>query len=602
MRQIKNIFILFLTLRALAVSAGDAQDLLQNASNRVHQSLDGTWQIIVDPMETGYYNHGWKPKKNGYFMDEKPKSVSDRVEYDFDTSDELYVPGDWNMQADRLYYYEGTVWYRRKFLITKESEKKYHLYFGAVNYRSIVYLNGELVGEHIGGFTSFNFDVTDLLQEGQNTLIVKVDNTRDKDGVPTINTDWWNYGGITRSVLLVETPQVFVQDYSIQLSKNNTVEGWVKLNNNNAGKVEIAIEGIGKQVVQVKAGKASFEFDKSPKHWSLDDPYLYQVTLSCNGENIKDEIGFKSIAVQGQDIMLNGESVFLKGISIHEEAPFGTGRVTTREQCKILLDWAKELGCNYIRLAHYPHSETMVRMAEKMGFLIWSEIPVYWTINYDNPSTYSNAENQLVEMITRDKNRVGIGLWSVANETPVIDSRNEFLNKLIKKTRDLDPTRLICAALNTQKSKNGKNLIDDPLGEYVDVIGINSYCGWYGGTPESCSSWEWATKFKKPMIMSEVGAGALQGYHGEENVRWTEEYQSAVFHSNIEMLKNIDFLRGVSPWILMDFRSPRRSLKNIQNDFNRKGLISEQGLKKESFFILQNYYNSLPNQMKNTAK
>ncbi|UXX77697.1 beta galactosidase jelly roll domain-containing protein [Reichenbachiella carrageenanivorans] len=597
MRLKKKTVALLISVLMLAVRMGEAQGLLQNVSSRVHQSLDGTWQIIVDPMETGYYNHSWKPKKNGYFIDEKPKTVSDRVEYDFDTSDELYVPSDWNTQNDKLYYYEGTVWYRKKFITKKEDKKKYHLYFGAINYRSIVYLNGERVGEHVGGFTSFNFDVTDLLKAGQNTVVVKVDNTRDKDGVPTINTDWWNYGGITRSVLLVETPQIFLEDYSVSLSKDKTIEGWVKLNDSSAGKVEISIEGIGKQQVKVKDGKASFKFDKAPKLWSFADPYLYPVTLSFNGETIQDEIGFKYIDVKGKDILLNGESVFLKGISIHEEAPISTGRVTTAEECQILLDWAQELGCNFIRLAHYPHSETMVRMAEKRGFLIWSEIPVYWTINYENESTYQNAENQLAEMIDRDKNRVGIGLWSVANETPVIDARNQFLNKLIKKTREMDPTRLICAALDTHITKNGKKTIDDPLGEYVDVIGINSYCGWYGGTPESCEAWEWASQFEKPMIMSEVGAGALQGLHGEQNERWTEEYQSAVYRYNIEMLKNIDFLRGVSPWILMDFRSPRRPLKRVQNDFNRKGLISEQGIKKEAFFILQDYYNSQPIQL-----
>ncbi|WP_421896734.1 glycoside hydrolase family 2 protein [Marinoscillum sp.] len=593
---------LLLGVMILAVNFGKAQSLLQNVSGRVNQSLDGTWQIIVDPMETGYYNIAREPKKNGYFTDEKPESVSDRVEYDFDSSDQLNVPGDWNTQDEKLYYYEGSVWYRRKFLTKKDNDKKYHLYFAAINYRAIVYLNGQQVGEHVGGFTSFNFDVTDVLKDGQNTVIVKVDDTRDKDGVPTVSTDWWNYGGITRSVLLVETPQVFLEDYAVFLGRDKTIEGWVKLNGGNSGNVEISIAGIGTRQLKVKDGLANFKFNHSPRLWSTTDPYLYPVTLSCNGETIKDEIGFKHIEVSGRDILLNGQSVFLKGISIHEEAPFRTGRVTTSEQCRILLDWAKELGCNFIRLAHYPHSETMVRMAERMGFLIWSEIPVYWTVNYDNPQTYANAATQLKEMINRDKNRVGIGLWSVANETPVIDARNEFLNRLIQEARKTDPSRLICAALNTQVTKNGVKTIDDPLGEYVDIIGVNSYCGWYGGKPESCESWQWASRFEKPMIMSEVGAGALQGFHGEKEERWTEEYQSEVYRNNIEMLKKIDFLRGVSPWILMDFRSPRRPLPRIQNDFNRKGIISEQGIKKEAFYILQDYYRTQPAQVNKASQ
>lgn len=233
----------------------------------------------------------------------------------------------------------------------------------------------------------------------------------------------------------------------------------------------------------------------------------------------------------------------------------------------------------------------MVKEAEKMGFLIWSEIPVYWTVLFDNPDTYKNAENQLTEMISRDKNRAAIVLWSVANETPESTSRNNFLSSLTKRVKALDSTRLITAALDTQKG-NGKNerLIEDPLGEFVDVIGINSYCGWYGGSPESCADWEWANHYDKPMIMSEVGAGALQGLHGDVNERWTEEYQDAVYKYNIEMMKNIDFLAGVSPWILMDFKSHRRHLRRIQNDFNRKGLISEKGIPKKAFYTLQKFY------------
>ena len=208
-------------------------------------------------------------------------------------------------------------------------------------------------------------------------------------------------------------------------------------------------------------------------------------------DQIEYKIGFRTIETKGSDILLNGEKVFLKGISIHEEAPFKTGRVTTVEECRILLNWAKELGCNFIRLAHYPHSETMVREAEKMGLMVWSEIPVYWTILYDDLNTYQNAENQLTEMIVRDKNRAAILLWSIANETPVSDSRNAFLGNLAKKARALDNSRLITAALDTQSGGQGERIIDDPLGEVVDVIGVNNYCGWYSGEPSSCAGIQW---------------------------------------------------------------------------------------------------------------
>ena len=570
--------------------------ILQNIQSRDKVSLNGLWQVIIDPLENGYYNHRWLPREEGFFTNKKMKKPSDLVEYNFDTDYQLTVPGDWNSQMEKLYYYEGTVWYKRSFDYDIDATKTTFLYFEAVNYEAQVYLNGEKIGSHIGGFTPFQFDVTGKLKAKDNFLIVKVDNKRKREAIPTINTDWWNYGGITRSVHIISTPKNHIQDYSIQLSKTShkSIEGWVKLSNTKSNSnVTINIKELHLNVnVKANNGVAYFKTKAKPNLWSPSNPKLYTVNISTKEDQITDHIGFRSIETQGSKILLNGKPIFLKGISIHEEAPFNSGRVTTKEECLVLLNWAKELGCNFIRLAHYPHSETMVKEAEKMGFLIWSEIPVYWTVLFDNPDTYKNAENQLTEMISRDKNRAGIILWSVANETPESLSRNVFLSNLTQKVKALDSTRLITAALDTQKG-NGKNerLIEDPLGKYVDVIGINSYCGWYGGSPESCADWKWANHYDKPMIMSEVGAGALQGLHGKENERWTEEYQDAVYRNNIEMMKNIDFLAGTSPWILMDFKSHRRHLRRIQNDFNRKGLVSEKGLPKKAFYTLQKFYN-----------
>ncbi len=599
MKFIQQITTMGLILFALK---GFAQDtdvrLIQNPEARNRTTLNGLWQIIVDPLENGYYNHRYQPKDNGYFQNTKMVSPSDLIEYDFDTDMELMVPGDWNTQMDKLYYYEGTVWYKRSFDFDSREDQLTYLYFGAVNYEAKVYLNGEYLGSHLGGYTPFQFEVTGLLKKKDNFLVVKVDNKRKREAVPTVNTDWWNYGGITRSVQLITVPEQHIMDYEVRLSKENrnTIEGWVALSGANTNeKVTISIPELKKSVtVEVdEKGIAGYNFAAKPQLWNPDNPKLYQIRISSATDQIEDKIGFRTIETKGSDILLNGEKVFLKGISIHEEAPFKTGRVTTVEECRILLNWAKELGCNFIRLAHYPHSETMVREAEKMGLMVWSEIPVYWTILYDDLNTYQNAENQLTEMIVRDKNRAAILLWSIANETPVSDSRNAFLGNLAKKARALDNSRLITAALDTQSGGQGEKIIDDPLGEVVDVIGVNNYCGWYSGEPSSCAGIQWRTEYDKPMIMSEVGGGALQGYHGEANERWTEEYQDDVYRNNIEMMRNIDFLSGTSPWILMDFRSPRRHLKKIQKDFNRKGLISDQGEKKKAFYTLQDYYKKI---------
>ncbi len=596
MKLIRNFLIAVVTSLSTTLTAQETgfSNLLQNIDSREKTSLNGMWDIIVDPLENGYYNHRLLPKDDGYFSNAKMQSPSDLIEYDFETSLQLMVPGDWNTQMDKLYYYEGTIWYKKDFNYTADNDKLTYLYFEAVNYEAIVYLNGERIGSHVGGYTPFQFDITDKLREGDNFVVVKVDNKRKRENVPTVNQDWWNYGGITRSVHLITTPKSHIADYSIQLPKGTTktIEGWVSVNNGKDGDaVSVSIPELKKTVNSVlKNGMAKFSIKAKPTLWEPTNPKTYEVILKTSTDEITDNIGFRTIATKGSKILLNGKEIFLKGISIHEEAPFKTGRVASKEECKILLQWAKELGCNFIRLAHYPHSEAMVREAEKMGFMVWSEIPVYWTIQFENKDTYANAKNQLTEMISRDKNRAAVVLWSMANETPEGEARLAFIGDLAEQARKLDNTRLITAALDTQGYGDDGNLIEDPLGKVVDVIGINNYCGWYVGAVETCSKLKWASAYNKPMIMSEVGGGALFGLHGKTNERWTEEYQAEVYRTNIEMMRNIDFMAGLSPWILMDFRSSRRPLRRIQDDFNRKGLISEQGMKKQAFYILRDYY------------
>ena len=207
--------------------------------------------------------------------------------------------------------------------------------------------------------------------------------------------------------------------------------------------------------------------------------------------------------------------IFLRGVCIHEEAPFRGGRAYSREDAQTLLGWARELGANFVRLAHYPHNEFMIREADRMGIMVWSEIPVYWTILWENPATLENARNQLSEMIARDKNRAAVVIWSVANETPLSDARLSFLRNLISHARSLDSTRLISAAMERHYIDATTQMIDDPLGEYLDVLGCNEYVGWYDGLPDKADRLEWKSKYQKPLIMSEFGGDARYGHHGD---------------------------------------------------------------------------------------
>src|SRR5215216_1300374 len=224
---------LLILLVFLLVPSVQAQQigLIANTAARKTVSLNGQWQTIVDPYESGYYNYRYQPSDNGYFKNAKPKSKSDLIEYDFDKSATLRVPGDWNTQSDQLFFYEGTVWYKKSFDYHRQPDKRVFVYFGAANYFADVYLNGEKLGQHEGGFTPFNFEITNLVRDTGNFLIVKVDNKRRRDAVPTLMTDWWNYGGLTRQVKLIETAQTFVNDYMVQLQpgSRNRVTGWVKL-------------------------------------------------------------------------------------------------------------------------------------------------------------------------------------------------------------------------------------------------------------------------------------------------------------------------------------------------------------------------------------
>ncbi len=600
-----------LVILFLSMVAHGFEPLIQNISGRQTTSLNGIWNYIVDPYENGFYNYRYIPfdsagdpsKSGGYFANRKPTHAADRVEYDFDLSERIKVPGDWNSQKEKLFYYEGTIWYKKSFDYSRLKDgNRIFIHFGAVNYQADVYLNGHKLGVHKGGFTPFNFEITDLLKESDNFLVVKVDNTRKKDEVPTVNTDWWNFGGLTRDVQVIEVPGTFVQDYFIQLAKNSQrkITGYVQLNGAEKANqnVELIIPGlkIRKKLKTDDQGRVDIDISsRRIKHWSPENPLLYDVTLKTTSDKITDRIGFRSISTRGQDIFLNGKSIFLKGICIHEENPIRGGRAYSMEDSKLLLGWAKELGCNYVRLAHYPHNDNMVKLADEMGIMVWEENPVYWTISWENESTYQTAQQQLREVISRDKNRASVIIWSMANETPVSQPRMDFLIGLREFALSMDDTRLISAALEMQGEGPGglTRKISDPFAEYVDVLAFNQYIGWYDGLPEKCEQINWAIEQDKPVIVSEFGGGALQGHHGDSLTIWTEEFQEYLYRESVEMLVRIPQLRGTTPWILSDFHSPRRVLPGIQDGWNRKGLIGETGTKKKAFYVMQDFYKDI---------
>ena len=604
MRFKRTIIVAIVGLLMPTMAVAETLPVIQNVNAYESLSLNGEWNYIVDVQEEGYYDYRMKPTPWGFFRNAKPQKPEDLIEYDFDKSPTMQIPGDWNTQDERLFFYEGTVWFKKSFNVsplTHPSPLKYLLYFGAVNYDCRVWVNGQEAGHHVGGFTPFNFDVSDLLKEGENTVIVKVDNKRHAEDVPTQIFDWWNYGGITRDVKLVKVTPVYLEDYSLTLSRKEKSEKWkeicfsARLNKAEAGhKVVVFIPELKleQQLTTDADGKASGTLKVNAKKlslWSPENPKLYEVMISLDTSTITDDIGFRTIETRDKQILLNGQPIFLRGISIHDEKANGGGRANSTKDAHQLLSWAEELGCNFVRLAHYPHNEYMVREAERMGILVWSEIPVYWTIAWTNPATYQNAQQQLTDMIRRDHNRANVIIWSIANETPHSAERDDFLGRLAQYARTQDSTRLISMAMEVTGASNYINRLNDNMNQYVDVVSFNQYIGWYRDVNDA-PKMTWEIPYNKPVIVSEFGGGARYGFHGDKNQRWTEEFQENLYRENCAMLDKIEGLSGTTPWILKDFRSPRRVLPGVQDYYNRKGLFSDKGEKKKAFYVLKQWY------------
>lgn len=572
--------------------------LMTNVYGRDLQSLNGKWNAIIDLYDMGRGKKVWENRT--------AQNDEEFFEYSFDGALELNVPGDFNSQRPELQYYEGTVWYARHFSAGAASEnERLFLYFCAVSYRCTVYLNGEEIGSHEGGFTPFQFEVTGKVKEGDNFITVEVNNRRSPDAIPAMSFDWWNYGGITRDVFLVRTPRVYIEDYMVQLdpSSSDRINASVRMSSASAAGsgaiVEIPELGCREKISLDSEGCGSVSFKaRKLQRWSPDSPKLYNVRISYEGSDgekssIEEKIGFRNISVDGTRIKVNGKPEFIRCVSFHEEIPQRMGRAFSEDDAFMLLSEAKALGANTVRLAHYPQNEYIVRLAERLGIMLWEEIPVWQKIDFGNPETMDKALRMYSEMIFRDKNRCAVSFWGVANETRPGESRNAFLRRELALGRALDPTRLFTAAFDNvyYKSEWGEFRIEDPFIEDLDVVSFNKYMGWYAPWPAEPSECRWNVAEGKPVIISEFGCEALYGRTGDASraSSWSEDFQAAQYRKNLEMFSQIPNLAGISPWILFDFRSPFRFHRD-QDGWNRKGLVSDQGQRKKAWYIIRDYY------------
>ena len=551
-------------------------------------SLNGEWNYTLDQYDT-CLRQNWE---NEVYYDNEGRTLP--VDFSFDTWDKVTLPCSMNMFRPEYFWYEGPFVFTRKFSMDASAATKGHVFLriGAANYVCRVFLNSEYIGQHRGGSTPFMFDITEYIKD-ENRIILVSDNTRKHNNVPTENTDWFNYSGVYRDIEIVQVPDRYIKDFRIGMvpgSDCNKIEASFETSEND-GSVIFRIPELNlEKTVEISGGRGSIVMDAPDtlKLWSPETPVLYEVTAGYYEDSISDTVGFREISVQGNDIYLNGRKIFLCGISVHEDSYY-TGKALTDEEREEIVNTAMDLGANYLRLAHYPHNEAMAKLCDRRGILLWEEIPVYWSIAFSDPDTYAVAENQLEEVIRRDYNRASVIIWSVGNENPDTDERYSFMSRLADHAHSSDNTRMVSAACLV----DGATLsIRDRLAEKLDIIGLNEYIGWYSPNFDELPALFENSHPSKPVVITEFGADAMAGLHGSIDDKGTEECQAEVYRKQIETIRAIPYIKGMTPWILFDFRCPRRT-SSIQLFFNRKGLVtSDRKYRKPAFDVLREFYES----------
>lgn len=568
---------------------------------RSRADLSGPWRYILDPFDVS----GRKPGPRRNVWEDRPTTdEGPLVEYEWATSPQIMIPGDWNTAKEKLHHYEGPAYFQRDLEGPAPDGRRRFLVFEAVNYASRVWLNGQRLAEHEGGFTPFEVEVTEALRPGRNSLVVRADNRHGPETLPAEDFDWKNHGGITRPVWLVDLPSTFIRDVFARLEGDEIVVDIVLDGPQAAGSaVSLDLPGLALRLEgQTDSSGVARIRTRRPSRlalWAPERPVLHDLVVRSGQDQLSERMGFRTLQTRGREILINGRSRYLKGIALHEEAIGANGgRYLDDSAVRALFHEAKALGCNFVRLAHYPHSEAAMRVADELGLLVWAEVPIYWEdVSYGSARTLSLAKAMTSEMVLRDRNRCSVTFWSVANETPQSPERLRFLREVIATVRSLDPTRLVTAALNKNVDVGGvrdgeaRLVVRDELGTDLDVIAMNQYEGWYGSRrPGEIHQVSFGSIYDKPLIMSEFGADALAGHHGDRTERWTEEHQAWIFEETLGSIDRSGSFAGVSPWLLKDFRSPRRWHGRFQNGWNRKGVIAPDGQRKLAFEVLRRFY------------
>jgi beta-glucuronidase len=545
---------------------------------RKHESLDGVWRFTPDVFDEGLRQH--------WYRDEGVPAAQRTSPWDGDpaTGYALRVPSCWNLARPEWRHFEGSAWLSRDFSFRPgRPGERVFLRVGAASGDAKVFVNGRFLGNHVGGSTPFFVELTGRLGP-RNRLTLCVSNARRADGVPMHHFDWFNYGGIYREVTLLRVPPVFVRDLFVRLDGDAIALDGTVSDRTARGRARLRIAGLLDTTVPVANGRVQRRIKAAPRLWSPERPQLYDVAFTFGTDTVRDRVGFRTIAVSGTEILLNGTPIRLKGACVHED-DLATGRVTSAADIRRRFAHLKALGGNFLRLAHYPHHELVAQLADRHGVLLWSEIPVYWAIDFASRRTLADATNQLSELIKRDRNRASVVLWGVGNENADTDARLAFMRRLARTAKALDPSRLVAAACLVNKRAKR---IDDRLARHLDVVGINEYYGWYDPEIAALDAIGRNSAPRKPVVITEFGAEAPAGQRGRG--LFGEQRMVQVYRAQAAALGRNAWIKGAAAWLLYDFRSERRQ-NAFQRGFNRKGLIAaDKRTKKGAFTVLRDFY------------
>jgi beta-glucuronidase len=543
--------------------------MLYPQSNLFRQSVDlsGFWDLRFDPEEQGL-QAGWAEG----FTGGRP----------------VAVPASWNDQFEDWRDYLGQTWYQTRFDLPwgfHPARQHITLRFSSVNYMAEVWLNGVRLGDHEGGHLPFEFDVTPHVKREGNLIVVRVEgklapdrippgnvppdprNTFANQSYPSTTFDFFPFCGIQRPVLLYAAPQAAIADLTVVTEiagHTGHVQVQLKRTDGDAVTARFSLRGTRAFAETSIVGETANIVLAVPDAtaWSPESPNLYDlaVELARGGETFDRytlPIGIRTIKVEGDALLLNGQPIYLRGFGRHEDFPV-TGRGLL--PAVIIKDYAlmKWVGANSFRTTHYPYSEQMMDLADRLGFLVIDEIPAVGLFFAEEglERRLNVCRQYILELVARDKNRPSVIAWSIANEPHSrLPAAKPFFRNLYDLCKSLDPTRP-----STVVSYVG---IAEESFEFLDIMCLNRYCGWYSesgqldlGVPRLAAEIDaMYEKYKKPLIMTEFGADAISGYHAQPPEMFSEEYQAELLTRYLQLFKTRPFVVGEHIWNLCDFKT-----------------------------------------------